>query len=245
MTVPNHAGFPQWGCGCNALHAGNQPNKARYPDFLLRRSNRAADHAAIGEIKTWWTYGDRLFQHIFRTVNQNTHQIQWNLETGSAKLLKQSRLGFVTNGKLVMLVAQLGNNTMIVSQLRQWDDMSILLGLTNLFDKISSHLVTSEKDTCFNVQAISKHTDKVDVDTTISKVYVILELTDKERDPYNRDDIIDQEFHPDHLLPSPSPTYSSEDETNYDSPYPIPKDSDFPPILYPTQPSYHPFQMEL
>ncbi|GJJ15369.1 hypothetical protein Clacol_009645 [Clathrus columnatus] len=92
--------------------------------------------------------------------------------------------------------------------------------------EISSHLVTSEKDTCFNVQAISKHTDK-------------------ERDPYNRDDIIDQEFHPDHLLPSPSPTYSEEDETNYDSPYPIPKDSDFPPILYPTQPSYHPFQMEL
>ncbi|GJJ15208.1 hypothetical protein Clacol_009484 [Clathrus columnatus] len=66
-----------------------------------------------------------------------------------------------------------------------------------------------------------------------------------ERDPYNRDDIIDQEFHPDHLLPSPSPTYSSEDKTKYDSPYPIPKDSDFPPILYLTQPSYHPFQMEL
>ncbi|GJJ08188.1 hypothetical protein Clacol_002396 [Clathrus columnatus] len=66
-----------------------------------------------------------------------------------------------------------------------------------------------------------------------------------ERDPYDRDDIIDQEFHPDHLLPSPSSTYSSEDETNYDSPYPIPKDSDFPPILYPTQPSYHPFQTEL
>ncbi|GJJ14966.1 hypothetical protein Clacol_009236 [Clathrus columnatus] len=66
-----------------------------------------------------------------------------------------------------------------------------------------------------------------------------------ERDPYDRDDIIDREFHPDHLLPSPSPTYSSEDETKYDSPYPIPKDSDFPPILYPTQPSYHPFQTEL
>ncbi|GJJ10161.1 hypothetical protein Clacol_004387 [Clathrus columnatus] len=66
-----------------------------------------------------------------------------------------------------------------------------------------------------------------------------------ERDPYDRDDIIDREFHPDHLLPSPFPTYSSEDETKYDSPYPIPKDSDFPPILYPTQPSYHPFQMEL
>ncbi|GJJ07713.1 hypothetical protein Clacol_001918 [Clathrus columnatus] len=66
-----------------------------------------------------------------------------------------------------------------------------------------------------------------------------------ERDPYDRDDIIDQEFHPDHLLPSPSPTYSSEDKTKYDSPYPIPKDSDFPPILYPTQPSYHPFQTEL
>ncbi|GJJ11090.1 hypothetical protein Clacol_005321 [Clathrus columnatus] len=66
-----------------------------------------------------------------------------------------------------------------------------------------------------------------------------------ECDPYDRDDIIDREFHPDHLLPSPSPTYSSEDETNYDSPYPIPKDSDFPPILYPTQPSYHPFQTEL
>ncbi|GJJ08097.1 hypothetical protein Clacol_002305 [Clathrus columnatus] len=59
------------------------------------------------------------------------------------------------------------------------------------------------------------------------------------------DDIIDQEFHPDHLLPSPSPTYSSEDETEYDSPYPIPKDSDFPPILYPTQPSYYLFQTEL
>ncbi|GJJ07140.1 hypothetical protein Clacol_001340 [Clathrus columnatus] len=66
-----------------------------------------------------------------------------------------------------------------------------------------------------------------------------------ECDPYDRDDIIDQEFHPDHLLPSPSPTYSSEDETKYDFPYPIPKDSDFPPILYPTQPSYHPFQTEL
>ncbi|GJJ10409.1 hypothetical protein Clacol_004635 [Clathrus columnatus] len=63
--------------------------------------------------------------------------------------------------------------------------------------------------------------------------------------PMFKDDIIDQEFHPDHLLPSPSPTYSLEDETKYDSPYPIPKDSDFPPILYPTQPSYHPFQMEL
>ncbi|GJJ13515.1 hypothetical protein Clacol_007769 [Clathrus columnatus] len=66
-----------------------------------------------------------------------------------------------------------------------------------------------------------------------------------ERDPHDRDDIIDREFHPDHLLPSPSPTYSSEDETKYDSPYPIPKDSDFPPILYLTQPSYHPFQTEL
>ncbi|GJJ08057.1 hypothetical protein Clacol_002264 [Clathrus columnatus] len=66
-----------------------------------------------------------------------------------------------------------------------------------------------------------------------------------EHDPCDQDNIIDQEFHPDHLLPSPSPTYSSEDETEYDSPYPIPKDSDFLPILYPTQPSYHPFQMEL
>ncbi|GJJ15452.1 hypothetical protein Clacol_009730 [Clathrus columnatus] len=35
------------------------------------------------------------------------------------------------------------------------------------------------------------------------------------------------------------------DKTKYDSPYPIPKDSDFPPILYLTQPSYHPFQTEL
>ncbi|GJJ09868.1 hypothetical protein Clacol_004092 [Clathrus columnatus] len=66
-----------------------------------------------------------------------------------------------------------------------------------------------------------------------------------ECDFYDRDDIIDWEFHPDHLLPSPSPTYSSEDETEYDTPYPVPKDSDFLPILYPTQPSYHLFQMEL
>ncbi|GJJ08013.1 hypothetical protein Clacol_002220 [Clathrus columnatus] len=66
-----------------------------------------------------------------------------------------------------------------------------------------------------------------------------------ERDFYDQDDIIDQQFHPDHLLPSPSPTYSSEDETEYDTPYPIPKDSDFLPILYLTQPSYHPFQTEL
>ncbi|GJJ11344.1 hypothetical protein Clacol_005576 [Clathrus columnatus] len=67
-----------------------------------------------------------------------------------------------------------------------------------------------------------------------------------DRDPYNQDDIIDREFHPNHLLPSPSPTYSSEGKTEYDTPYPIPKDSDFiPPNLYPTRPSYHPFQTEL
>ncbi|GJJ11797.1 hypothetical protein Clacol_006035 [Clathrus columnatus] len=73
----------------------------------------------------------------------------------------------------------------------------------------------------------------------------LLPLMFWERDPYDRDDIIDRQFHPDHLLPSPSPTYVLEDETEYDTPYPIPKDSDFLPILYPTQPSYHLFQTEL
>ncbi|GJJ10772.1 hypothetical protein Clacol_005000 [Clathrus columnatus] len=73
----------------------------------------------------------------------------------------------------------------------------------------------------------------------------LVDLVDVEDQEILENDIIDREFHPDHLLPSPSPTYSSEDETKYDSPYPIPKDSDFPPILYLTQPSYHLFQMEL
>ncbi|GJJ09884.1 hypothetical protein Clacol_004108 [Clathrus columnatus] len=154
MTLQHH-GFPQWGRPCSKLHLTKRKDNAGYPDFLLRSTDSRTNHAAIGEVKTWWTYSDRLFQGLFRDVNP-AGRFEWGATSNASKFLRQiwgelhffqCKLGFTTNGHQVMLFAKSnsGQNTLILSTPREWNDPTVLQALAGLtFAGIDSRCVDPE-----------------------------------------------------------------------------------------------------
>ncbi|KIJ50424.1 hypothetical protein M422DRAFT_65765, partial [Sphaerobolus stellatus SS14] len=136
-------GYPQWGRACSEAHlTPGKRNNAGFPDFLLIRSSQKPDHGAIREIKTWWAYHNSDFYDILAasTVSQPGGEFV-DSQTTSAKVLRQlwgqmhffnCHLGFCTNGKVIILCAKAGPDTIVLSPPKPWDDPEVHQALIGL-----------------------------------------------------------------------------------------------------------------
>ena len=87
--------YPQWGRSCSDAHlTPGVKNNAGYPDFILYINPQQRLHAAIMEVKTWWSYSEDDFEMIFSDIAAQsvTGAFEWKAKEGICVLLKQVSL---------------------------------------------------------------------------------------------------------------------------------------------------------
>ena len=87
--------YPSWGRSCPKAHlTPGERGNAGFPDFILYTSPEWHMHAAVIEVKTWWSYDNRNVAEIFthETARPFDGHFTWSNPNTSAIILKQVSL---------------------------------------------------------------------------------------------------------------------------------------------------------